>query len=164
MRQDGGTNEGTRANALWGGGKRVRIALGGTLLVLVAAVAALATPHRGTASGADAYVPDALAAAAKSEQTKTFKVIVQSRSGGAAKAESAVTDAMRQKPGKAKGSKKRFSSLPAVAAELTGDQIEELADDPGVLAITPDVEIVPTYSNSQKWVPSTELLELKTNA
>ena len=127
----------------------------------IAFAAALSMPLSAAAAGRGdgkekhkkAWVAPTLAAAGSSD---TFHVIVQGRAAGAA------VDAVVQKhPGKAKGAKKRFSSVPAVSAELTGEQIAELANADGVDAITVDLPVAVAASskrsptqpiwNAQKW-------------
>ena len=86
----------------------------------------------------------------------TFDVIVQGPGAG-----SAVDSVVDKHPGKAKGAKKKFKSIPAVAAELTGEQIDTLAETDGIESITVDATVVvagkpksgqqQTVWNAQKW-------------
>jgi serine protease AprX len=119
-------------------------------------LSAAADPGRGDKKDKPkrAWVAPTLAAA---DSGDSFHVIVQGHGAGAA------VDAVVQKhPGKAKGAKKQFSSIPAVSAELTGEQIAELAEADGVDAITVDIPVAvaargPKRSrpepiwNAQKW-------------
>jgi serine protease AprX len=100
-----------------------------------------------------AWVAPTLSTAGPSD---TFRVIVQGRAAG-----TAVDAAVQKHPGRAKGAKKQFSSISAVSAELTGEQIAELAKAEGIDAITVDVPVAvaggPKGSrtepiwNAQKW-------------
>ena len=143
-----------------------RLAPGRSLAVGVAAAiafaAALSMPlsagaDTGPGDGKDkrkkAWVAPTLAAADSSD---TFRVIVQGSAAGAA------VDAVVQKhPGKATGAKKHFDSIPAVAVELSAEQIAELAEADGVDAITVDLPVAvaasskrsptPQIWNAQKW-------------
>jgi serine protease AprX len=123
-----------RSSALWGRGGRA-LAAG-----LFAAVA-LALPLEANATpgghSAQSHVSAALLRAAQNDPQSTFDVIVQGADSTDATAAALAAD-QRDNPGKAKGLKQRFGSLAAVSAELTGKQIEKLADRSDIVAITPD--------------------------
>jgi serine protease AprX len=89
----------------------------------------------------DALVPPGLAAAAKADPARTFRVIVQGdgvRTPGVA---AAVQAALAADPGRANGVRRQFAVISGVSAELTGAQIIALSHGPSILAITPDTQL-----------------------
>jgi serine protease AprX len=170
MRQVNGTRGNLRGSALWGkpkGESRSSALWGkpGRGFAILALVAALAAPVAATAGesgrsvqAARALVPASLMEDAQAHPSKVFSVIVQGSRGTKSSAVAgAVGNATSEKPGKAKGLKKSFTSLNGVSAELTGAQIVDLAKRPGILAITLDSRIrLSVYNNgfssSQSWV------------
>ena len=136
---------------------------GRRLLALLALAVTLVVPSGATAGDAPA-VPQSLFAAAQSQPNGVFDVIVQgSRSSSSVVAAQATLSAINQKPMKkdsATGNRSqitdRFSSVPAVAAHLTGAQVLALAHDTSV-AIVPDARVVLTgIGNKQKWYDSVQ--------
>ena len=111
------------------------------LAVLATAIFAL-IPGTANATRHDALVPPGLAAAAKADPGRTFRVIVQGNGVGTPAVASAVTSEVAANPGKAKGLRRRFAVISGVAADLTGRQILSLAHRPSILAITPDTKLV----------------------
>ena len=145
---------GTRANALWGKGKRRY-----SLLLAIAVLALGVTAGAGTSTAAapkQAAVPKELKNKAKDNPAQTFSVIIQmSDAGQGNAADTAVDKAQKKKPGKAKGLKKKFETLKSVAADVTGEQLDELASDENVIAISEDSETHATaYGNPQAWANS----------
>jgi len=98
-------------------------------------------------------VPKELKKKAKDNPTETLSVIIQFSDAGEGGSDNAAVDkAQKTKPGKAKGTKKKFKTLRTVAADVTGEQLEELASDENVIAISEDSEVRATgYGNSQGW-------------
>jgi serine protease AprX len=170
MRQVSGTRGTLRGSALWGkpkGESRSSALWGkpGRGFAVMALVVALAAPVAATAGSngrsvknQGAIVPASLMAEAQAHPNQLFSVIVQGKHGTkSSSVASAVVGSTSEKPGKAKGLKKTFSSLNGVAAQLTGAQIVELAGEKGILTITPDSKIRLSvmnggYSSNQSWV------------
>jgi serine protease AprX len=171
MRQVSGTRGSLRGSALWGkktkGESRSSALWGkpGRGFAVLAIIAVLSAPLAATAADSSrklaesaALVPASLLADAQSHPNQTFSVIVQAKKGKkSAFAADAVKSARSHKSGKAKGLKKQFTSIPGVAAELTGAQLVELAKQPGILAITPDKRVRLSYANDQGWVQASEV-------
>ncbi|MGH9027981.1 MAG: S8 family serine peptidase, partial [Acidimicrobiia bacterium] len=141
----------TRSSALWGKGGR------GAALVLLVAVA-LGAPVAAGAGGSShsnikAYLSPGLLEQAKENPNGTFDVIVQgSRGENTAEVATEVRSARAHDPGRGVGLRDRFSSLSAVAAQLTGHQILRLARRSDVRAITTDAPVVLSgYSSKQRW-------------
>ena len=159
------STRGERSSALWGGKGDERRRRPGSLFIVFSVAASLLALGGGLAAPAGkadrgkAHVQPSVRKSAEQNPDGTFRVIVESRRSDAAALEQAVDKARRDKPGKARGIAKKFTAISAVAAELTGSQIDELADDPEVFAITEDARTVSTYSNSQLWVGATEITE-----
>ena len=86
-------------------------------------------------------MPPGLAAAAKADPGRTFRVIVQGNGVATPAVASAVTSEIAANPVKAKGLRRRFAVISGVAADLTGRQILSLAHRPSILAITPDTKL-----------------------
>ncbi len=145
-----------RANALWGGKKSGRCVRVATLLIVtaLAAVTAATVTAPAGANGSRPNVEPRLAQKADAARSDAFRVIVQAERGTDVAALARKVDRARTaKPGKSKGLSRKFVAIAGVAAELTGDQIKELAGDTGVAAITEDVSLGATgnFSNSQVW-------------
>lgn len=122
----------TRTSALWGRGGRSAAVVAVALFAFVLPLAAAAEPGRGKGGSRDAFVPKQLREDAERGSGEVFRVIVQrngAEDGGLASAN-------------AKGGKQRFDSIGAVAAELTGEEILELAKRDDVAAITEDAPMV----------------------
>jgi serine protease AprX len=144
----------TRSSALWGKGGR------GVALVLLVAVA-LGAPVAAGAGGSSrshdtnikAYLSPGLLEQAQESPNATFDVIVQgSRGENTAEVATEVRSAREHDPGRGVGLRDRFSSLSAVAAQLTGRQILRLARRSDVRAITSDAPVVLSgYSSKQRW-------------
>jgi serine protease AprX len=148
-----GGGPGTRANALWGKGKR-RYALLLALAVMALALAAGASTNTVAAAGPKkADVPKDLKDKAKDNPDATIPVIIQtSDPSQVGSLDAAVGKAQKKHPGGAKGVKKDFTSLSTVSADVTGDQLDELSSDPSVTAISEDAPVRATgYGNSQSW-------------
>jgi serine protease AprX len=130
---------------------------GKQLLLLLALAVTLVVPSGATAGDAPA-APQSLLAAAQSQPNGVFDVIVQGpRSSSSSAAAQATLSAIRQKPGKASASglaaqiTDRFTSVPAVAAQLTGAQILTLAHDASV-SVGRDTPVRLTgIGNRQAW-------------
>src|SRR5437868_7946923 len=148
------TRRTTRHSALWGtgsrGGDRRRRAAG-----LLALAVALMAPAAATAGGGgDALVPEQLASAAAANPDRVFHVIVQAARG-------VPTSALRDDVGA--GVHRDFTSLAAVAADLTGKDMLKLARHPHVLAITPDAPTsAQDYQDSEMWRRSADIAPLWT--
>ena len=142
-----------RSSALWGKGAR-------GLVATLALAATLAAPAAGLAAGADegvygrqlrAFVPDDLEAAARDNPSKIFSVIVQSR-GSTGSVASEVDEAAAATVTRRDALKRRFQTMGAVSAKLTGSAILKLGRLPDIRAITPDAPVVLTsYSSSEAW-------------
>jgi serine protease AprX len=146
-----------RANALWG-----RSGRSAAVCVLVVA---LSFPAAGLARGqaqSGAFVPQSLLGVAGAYPEREFRVIVQ---GAPGKDSEAVSDQVRSEeaknPGQEQGVLDEFKIISGVSAELEGNQILKLAQEPGILAITPDAQVVtsglPPY-NGQMW-PQTSTVD-----
>jgi len=146
---------GTRANALWGKGKR-RYSLLLAIAVAAASVTAGAATTTVEAAASTGFVPQSLRDRAAANPEATFQVIVQSsdtRQTGQLQA--AVERALKSRPGRAGGLKRKFDLIPNVTAEITGAQLAELAAADGVLAVTEDTPVFANaYGNPQTWAPT----------
>jgi serine protease AprX len=104
-----------------------------------------------------AHVSSTLLAAAQANTHASFRVIVQGRRyTSSTNVGQGVSATVAQHPGDAAGTTKKFVSISAVAAELTGEQILTLAQQSEILAITEDAPVRLTgggdkLSNKQKW-------------
>ncbi|NUR78031.1 MAG: S8 family serine peptidase [Thermoleophilia bacterium] len=113
----------------------------------VVAMLLLFAPGATAAAGAvpppaPAYVPQSLLDAATANPDQLFRVIVQGRpTASASGVEAPVTQALTALPATGDGVNDTFSSINAVAAELSGDQIQLLAGSSRILAITPDAAL-----------------------
>jgi serine protease AprX len=150
----GATATGTRSNALWGK-KRRRYPLLVFTFVVVAACVLAGSTAAGPAPSAG-VVPDSLREKAKAHPTDTFDVVIQTTDSSQLDALGAtVRSAQRQHPGKAKGLTKKFKQLASATAEVTGDQISDIAAAQGVVSVTEDAPIQATsFSNLQNWPTS----------
>jgi serine protease AprX len=144
----------TRSSALWGkGGRGVALMLC-IAVVLGAPIAAGAerSSHQHSTSS-QAYLSPGLLDAAQAHPNATFDVIVQGARGETSAAvASDVASARQADPGRGAGLRKRFRAISGVAAELTGEQIVELARRPDIRAITSDAPVVLSgYTSTQRW-------------
>ena len=100
-----------------------------------------------------AYVSPDLLEAAQASPNATFDVIIQgARDESTAEVAGEVGDARKHDPGRGVGLRKRFRSLSAVAAQLTGRQIMRLARRSDIGAITSDAPVrLSTYWSKQRW-------------
>ena len=162
MRQLSGTKGNLRGSALWGkktkGEARSSALWGkpGRLAALLSLVGVLAAP---TAASAGALVPDSLLARAQANPDGAINVIVQAKPGKSSTyVAGLVNGVVEEHPGKAKGLKKKFSAVNGVSARLTGAQIVELAQQKGILAITPDRKLVASgFSADQDWTKAVDV-------
>jgi serine protease AprX len=98
-----------------------------------------------------AAVPASLLAQAQANPNQVFRVIVQSRSRSSADAQNEVGN----ENGK---TKRKFSTVGAVSADLTGKDLLKLVKHERVLAITPDVPVKTTdYKSNEVWRASTKV-------
>ena len=107
-------------------------------VVLVPAAAQGGSGH----GNAKTFVPGTLRRAAAANPAGVFRVIIQGDTGySTGEVAGDVQEEQGDHPGRAQGMKRRFRSLGAVSADLTGRQLLELAGREELLAITPDVAI-----------------------
>jgi serine protease AprX len=163
MRPVSGTKGNLRGSALWGkktkGESRSSALWGkpGRGFALMAALVALAAPAGAFASDGSgspaALVPDGLLSRAQANPDKAFSVIVQAKPGKTSTAVARlVQGSVARHPGKAKGLKKKFVALSGVSARLTGAQLLDLAQQRGILAITPDKKLRASgFSSDLDW-------------
>ena len=160
MRHVSGTKGNLRGSALWGkktkGEARSSALWGkpGRLAALLSLVAVLAAPAAASATGQQgALVPDSLLARAQANPDRGFSVIVQAKPGKSSTyVARMVNGVVADRPGKARGLKQKFSAVNGVSARLTGAQIVALAEQKGILAITPDRKLVASgFSSDQAW-------------
>jgi serine protease AprX len=111
--------------------------------VLAASILALLLLPAARAGGGDhAFLPHSLNDATSAHPQQLFRVIVQGRSAvTASQVESHVNAEVQDEQGTQDGISDTFSSINAVAAELTGRQILKLAKRRDILAITPDAPL-----------------------
>ena len=145
-RGTGAMATGTRSNALWGKGRRRYPLLVFTFVVVAASVVAGSTRGRSTRRPSSGVVPDSLRDKAKAHPKDTFHVVIQTSDPARSSTHlgAAVGKAQKKHPGKAKGLKKKFKLIGSVAAEVTGDQIADLAAADGVVSVTEDAPIQAT--------------------
>lgn len=133
-----------RASALWGrGGRGAVAAVAGALLLTVPMLGSAATRDgdRGNAT-----VPAGLLKAAAASPGAMFDVIVQGNRGRSSRE---VADAVVNRHGKPK---KQFESISGVAAQVSGEELLDLARDSHVGAITRDVPLqAAAYEDSTMW-------------
>ena len=119
----------TRSSALWGkGGRGVALVL--CLAVVLGAPMAAGAGRSSNSHNRDlkAYVSPDLLEKAQANPNATYDVIIQgARDESTAEVAAEVSDARDHDPGRGVGLRKRFRSLSAVAAQLTGRQIMRLA-------------------------------------
>jgi serine protease AprX len=161
MRPVSGTRGNLRGSALWGkktkGEARSSALWGkpGRGFAVLAAFIALGAPSGafGLDGSPAALVPDSLLARAQANPDRAFSIIVQAKPGkSSATVARLVETAISRHPGKAKGLKKKFTALNGVSARLTGAQLLDLAQQRGILAITPDRKLVATgFSSDLGW-------------
>ena len=98
-------------------------------------------------------MPDSLRDKAKAHPTDTFNVVIQTSDGSQLDALGAtVRNAQKKHPGKARGLTKKFKLIGSATAEVTGDQIADIAAAPGVVSVTEDAPVQATaYGNLQNW-------------
>jgi serine protease AprX len=116
-----------------------------TGLALLVGVLALAAPLAAIADDqdSDAFVQATLLEAAKERPERVFPVIVEANDGtSTAEVAEEVTKRLDDNETSADQLTGRFQSVTGVAAELTGDQILDLAEDGDILAITRDAPMV----------------------
>jgi serine protease AprX len=173
----GGPGTGTRTNALWGKGRK-RYSLLLVVCVLAMAVTAGTTsahatdisnlvrpgsepstpaPRSASVGGWKTFVPKYLtdkADSAKGNTEETFSVIIQaSDPSDLSSVSRAVGHARERHPGRGRGVQQKLTMIGAVTADVTGDQLDDLAADDSIAAITEDVDVYPTgFSNAQSWV------------
>ena len=160
LRTDCGTKRETRESALWGkrgSGSRLSALWGkggrGSAAVL-ALVFALSAPVGASAAGESGpFVPKQIRNALAQKPDARYDVILQGRPGKrAADMANAVAQARRQAPGHALGVVRSLRSVNAVAAQVTGRQLEKLLQRGDVYAITRDAKMkLSAYSNVAKW-------------
>jgi serine protease AprX len=140
-----------RANALWGGGKRMKTLFATLAVAALALLGALAQPA--AADTVAAYTSPGLLDEASASPDKVFRVIVQARRGRRAdEVAGEVTGVRKEAPSARSLLKRTFRSVAGVSAELTGKQILRLARRPRVESITRDTPIeAAAYSSSQIW-------------
>ena len=176
----GGAGSGTRTNALWGKGRKRYSLLLVNAVIVMAVTAGTTTAHatdisnlvrhgsepstpaasqasRGGKGGKKPFVPEDLKDKANREKgntEKTFSVIIQaSDPGDLSSVDKAVGRARDRHPGRGRGVQRTFATIGVVTADVTGDQLDELAADDSIAAITEDAEVHPTgFSNPQAWV------------
>src|SRR5262249_51164295 len=111
----------------------------------VAAVLLLLAPGAsavGSGGPATAFVPQELLDATAASPAQLFRVIVQGTpSQPVTTVGAGVEQPMTGAPAPGAWVNGAFASIGAVAAELTGEQIQLLAADPGVFAIPPDMPV-----------------------
>ena len=140
MRLGETSHTGHRGSALWGRGGR-----GATLLTI--AVACLLLPTAGLAErDVRAVVPADLLAEAAASPSATFAVIVQGDKG---RSSADVADRVLSGKGNVK---RAFRSVNGAAAEVTGEQLLDLARDPHVAVITRDAALrTSAYEDNEIW-------------
>jgi len=144
-----------RGNALWGSGKKLAL----TLATLVVTLFAVAAAQVGTAQAGPqpAYTSPGLLAEATAHPQQLFDVIVQARQRGAAANAGAVVaagiqGAVKDRPAKGSGLRRRFASILGSSATLSGAQIVRLASKGWVESITRDSKVAEeAYSSGQIW-------------
>ncbi|MFL6004792.1 MAG: S8 family serine peptidase [Gaiellaceae bacterium] len=137
-----------RRNAWTGGGLRRNVLWGTCVTAVVLSLPVTAGASAVSAGHAAAMVPAGMRAAAKAHPQQMFDVIVQS-AGAATSADAA--RAVRESA-RSRVVKRRFGTLRAVAASITGGGLLRLAAQPGVLAVTPDSAVTTTtLRNPQAW-------------
>ena len=146
---------GTRSNALWGKGRRRYPLLVFTFVAVAASVVAGSTAA-GPPAQSSGVVPDSLRDKAKAHPKDAFHVVIQTADGSKLDGlDSTVREAQKKHPGNAKGLTKKFKQIGSATAEVTGDQIADIAAAKGVVSVTEDAPIQATaYGNLQNWPAS----------
>ena len=144
----------TRSSALWGkGGRGVALVL--CLAVVLGAPMAAGAGRSSNSHNRDlkAYVSPDLLEKAQANPNATYDVIIQgARDESTAEVAAEVGEARNHDPGRGVGLRKRFRSLSAVAAQLTGRQIMRLARRSDIGAITSDAPVrLSEYWSNQRW-------------
>ena len=124
----------------------------------LAALGGTVTPA--TAATPVVKIPKTLYNAAAANPTAIFNVIAQGAKGISSTAVgSEISATQKAYPnGNAKGLKRKFATIPAGSAQLSGAQILALAGDSKISVITQDQPTASTgYSNSQTWPSSAKL-------
>ena len=181
MRRGPGGRSEERGSALWGSGtkggdsrrrSRAHVVVVALAAALFALPAAATPPPVANAKVAGAVQPRAvvdpvLQRAIDADPNGVFKVVVQSRRGASSHAAALAVDAAAAAaPGKARGLGRIFQSVDGVSAELTAKQVERLARNGNVAALTLDapVRATSTFSNVQSWPYHAELPKLWSKA
>jgi subtilisin family serine protease len=163
MRQDRTLHQDVRANALWGrrGESRSNALWGRSgkrMLVLLSLAAMLVVPVAGSAASGglpgkpSAVVPNSLLAQAAANPDRLFDVIVQ---GNKDISSSGVGQDVTNSNGKLK---MRFLTVNGVDALVSGKSLVQLASNPHVLAITPNVQTkLMGYEDATMWRDTTHL-------
>ena len=146
----------SRSSALWGKGGRGAAALLAISLPFVVSLApaSAASGRHGHGKGTlPTFVPPGLLNHAKAHPNKRLNVIVQGRGASSAALVRVLAKVRSDVPGKAKGLRRRFTSINGIAAQVTGKQLLKLAARGDVSAITRDRQLRATglYANSQNW-------------
>jgi serine protease AprX len=139
-------------------GVGIRALVVGAALALLAPISAQARP---APPAPHAHVSPALARQAADHPDTNFAVIVQGRPGATPAGVTASVGKVRagRKEPAGAGVHAQLATIAGVAATLDGEEIQALADDPAVRAITPDLPVAGTrgpatsaaYSNDQTW-------------
>ena len=163
MRQDRTLHKDVRANALWGrrGDSRSNALWGRSgkrSLVLLSLAAMLVVPVAGSAASGglpanpSAVVPNSLLAQAAANPDQQFDVIVQGNKGVTPKS---LGQDVTNSSGKLKT---RFLTVNGVDALISGKALVQLASNPHVLAITPNVRTkLMGYEDATMWRDTTHL-------
>lgn len=149
MRQVRGSGA-TRANALWGGGKRVTQLVLATVLVVAAVMAGRVDVA--TAGREPIFVTPGLLDAAAASPRGLFDVIVSARKGKrTADAAADVQSVQEEAQASSSRLKRRFQALQGVSAKLSGQQIVRLAKRRWVASIVDDRPVTMMASNRWLW-------------
>jgi serine protease AprX len=140
-----------RANALWGSGKKLKLAL--ALLVITLTALAGGNVGRADAAGQAAYTSAGLLAEAEANPQQLFDVIVQAAARGTTDAVAKeIEDVRKDDPAIGSRLKRKFVSIAGTSATLSGRQILKLSKKAWVESITRDPKIELTgYSSGQVW-------------
>jgi serine protease AprX len=118
-----------------------------SLSATVAAVVTLAAPAAADA----ASIPPKLLEQARAHPGKPFRVIVEGRGSGNA-AFVRIQAHLAARPGNGTGIERRLGAVRGTAARLPGRIIAALAEDPEIVAITPDAAVRrASLSSRQQW-------------
>ena len=152
----GATATGTRSNALWGKGRRRFPLLVFAFVVVAASVVAGSTAAGPPPPSRPVSCPTAFGTRPRRTRADTFHVVIQTTDASQLDALGAtVRNAQKKHPGNAKGLTKKFKLIDSATAEVTGDQIADIAAATGVVSVTEDAPIQATaYGNLQNWPAS----------